>query len=238
MPDRNLDWDGCFNARDLGGLRTVDGSVTRPGELVRSDTLDHLTPAGWATLRAYGIRTIVDLRNDDELAFEGDARPAGITTVHVPLDDDADTGLWEHIWAEELDGTPLYYRLFLDRKPKRIAMALRAIAEAAPGGVVFHCGGGRDRTGLITLLLLALADVDPNEIVADYELSNRRLPPFWAAHGMEDQRAETAEILGRRHTSARELILALLQELDAADYLDSAGLANGELIALRARLAP
>lgn len=43
MPDRNLDWDGCFNARDLGGLRTVDGSVTRPGELVRSDTLDRLT---------------------------------------------------------------------------------------------------------------------------------------------------------------------------------------------------
>jgi protein-tyrosine phosphatase len=81
-------------------------------------------------------------------------------------------------------------------------MALRAIAEAAPGGVVFHCGGGRDRTGLIALLLLALADVEPNEIVADYELSNRRLPPFWAAHGMEDQRAETAEILGRRHTSA------------------------------------
>ena len=74
--DRNLDWEGCFNARDLGGLRTVDGRETRWGAVVRSESLDLLTPAGWSALRAYGIRTIVDLRNDHELVGETpDQRP-------------------------------------------------------------------------------------------------------------------------------------------------------------------
>jgi protein-tyrosine phosphatase len=236
MPDRNLEWDGCFNARDLGGLRTSDGRETRRGELVRSDSLDHLTPAGWKALKDYGIQTIVDLRNDDELALEGNGQPREMTTVHVPMDDVADEELWQHIWTEELDGTPLYYRLFLDRKPERVAAAVAAIARAGPGGVVFHCGGGRDRTGLVALLLLGLAGVEAEQIVADYELSNVRLPPFWVARGLEDQRPEIEDILARKNTSARTLILKLLESLDAAAYLRSAGLAEAELAALRARL--
>jgi protein-tyrosine phosphatase len=234
--DRNLDWDGCFNARDLGGLRTSDGAETRRRSLVRSDTLDHLTADGWAALERYGIRTIVDLRNDEERAAESVSPPATVAAVHVPLDDVEDRELWEHIWANELDGTPLYYGLFLERKPDKIAAALRAIAGAGPGGVVFHCGGGRDRTGLVALVLLDLADVTPEEIVADYELSNVRLPPFWTARGWEDQRPEIEAILARRQTSARELILDLLDGFDTRTYLRRAGLTDDELAALRARL--
>jgi len=57
----------------------------------------------------------------------------------------------------------------------RSAAVLGAIAGAAPGGGVFHCVGGRDRTGQIAILLLALAGVDAERIVADYELSDVRL---------------------------------------------------------------
>jgi protein tyrosine/serine phosphatase len=156
--------------------------------------------------------------------------------VHVPLDDVDDRELWEHIWANELDGTPLYYRLFLDRKPERCAAAVEAIARARSGGVVFHCGGGRDRTGLVALLLLDLVGVTDDAIVADYELSNERLPPFWVARGMEDQRAEIASILERKQTSARELLVELLASFDAASYLRAAGLDERDLDAVRARL--
>jgi protein tyrosine/serine phosphatase len=69
--DRHLNWEGCFNARDLGGLRTTDGCVTRWGAVVRSDSLDHLSAAGWSALQAHGIRTIVDLRNDQDPPYPG-----------------------------------------------------------------------------------------------------------------------------------------------------------------------
>ena len=233
--DRHLDWDGCFNARDLGGLPTVDRRTTRWRAVVRSDSVDGLTASGWAALRAYGIRTVVDLRNDDERGERG-GTPPGITTVDVPLDDVADAAFWDDVRAEDLDGTPLYYRRFLERKPERVAAAVAAVARARPGGVLFHCVGGRDRTGLVALLLLALAGVGADEIASDYERSNDRLPARWAARGEEDQRREIAGILARYGTSARALIVDLLASLDVAEYLRTAGLEEGDLAALRARL--
>jgi len=161
MLDRNLDWEGCFNARDLGGLPTVGGRRTRWGAIVRSDSLDHLTTTAWSALEAHGIRTIVDLRNDEELGYEAQARPNGIATVHVPLDDIADNTFWEYLWQEELDGTPLLHRPFQERKPERFTAAVAAVARAGPGGAVVHCGIGRDRTGIVALLLLALVGVTP-----------------------------------------------------------------------------
>ena len=235
--ERNLDWDGCFNARDLGGLRTVDGRTTRWGAVVRSDRLDRLTQAGWAALQAHGIRTIVDLLNDDELEPSLEARPAGLSMVRAPLDDVGDTEFWQYCWDNRLDGTPLYYEPFLERKSERSAAAVAAIAHADPsGGVVFHCGGGRDRTGLIAVLLLALVGVTPEEIVADYELSNFRLRPFWAERGITDQRPLIEEILANRNTSARRLLLTLLDRLDADAYLRAAGLTDDDLAAVRNRL--
>ena len=163
-------------------------------------------------------------------------RPANLTTVHVPLDDSADTEFWHYCWSNELDGTPLYYQIFLDRKPERCAAAVRAVARAEPGGVVFHCGAGRDRTGLVSLLLLALAGVVPEEIAADYEMSNPRLGPMWAARGMEDQGSEIEAILARKNTTARALLLDILASLDADAYLHAAGVGAANLAAVRARL--
>ena len=236
MRDRNLDWEGCFNVRDLGGLSTIEGRLTRWGAVVRADSLGHLTAAGWSALKAHGIRTIVDLRNDEELASDAQALPDRPTTVHVPLDDIADTEFWKYIWNNELDGTPLLHRPFLDRKLERCAAAIAAVARAQPGGVVIHCGIGRDRTGIVTLLLLALADVTPDEIASDYELSNIRLRPRWVELGEEDQSAWAEERLRRANTSARALILATLASLDVDAYLRAGGLGDDDLSAIRARL--
>jgi hypothetical protein len=55
--DRQLNWDGCFNVRELGGFRAADGRETRWGAVVRSDSPERLTVAGWSALQAHGIRT-------------------------------------------------------------------------------------------------------------------------------------------------------------------------------------
>jgi protein-tyrosine phosphatase len=178
---RHLDWEGCLNVRDLGGLPAAGGRVTRWGAVVRSDSPAGLTPAGWSALRAHGIRTIVDLRNDDERTTHSAA--AGLDTVHVPLDDLDDTEFWRRIWDDDLDGTPRYYRPFLEHKAERCAAAVAAVADARPGGVLVHCTIGRDRTGLVSLLLLALVGVGPADIADDYELSNPRLEPLRGRSG-------------------------------------------------------
>ena len=73
---------------------------------------------------------------------------------------------------------PHYYGAALERWPERAAAAVAAVARAEPGGVVVHCGLGRDRTGLVTMLLLALVGVAPQDIADDCELSTSRLPPL------------------------------------------------------------
>ena len=75
-------------------------------------------------------------------------------------------------WAvTNLWGTPLYYREALERWPERHVAAIKTVAQARPGGVLFHCIRGHDRTGIIALLLLALVGVRPEDIATDYELS-------------------------------------------------------------------
>lgn len=87
---RELSWDGCVNVRDLGGLGHI-----RPGAVVRMEAPTRLSEAGWAALWAYGVRTLIDLRAADECEPEYAPRPAGITTVRVPLDP-VGTPFYEH----------------------------------------------------------------------------------------------------------------------------------------------
>lgn len=232
---RDLAWDGCFNARDLGGFATRDGGRTRWGSIIRADAMNRLTPLAWQEVEAYGIRSVVDLRNDVELAADVVARPSSLKTVRVEIDDVGDAALWDYIWSNELDGSPLYFRVFLEKKPERCADAVRAIAQAPPGGVVFHCVRGRDRTGLVTLLVLALAGVAPDDIALDYELSADRVRRLEAALGEKEQGSEIAQILGRKGTSSTEVILDLLSSIDVEGQLRKGGLHESDVKALRER---
>jgi protein-tyrosine phosphatase len=216
--ERDLDWDGCVNARDLGGLPTVDGGVTRRGALIRSEAVDRLTAEGWRALRDHGVRTIIDLREDDELSApdDGAAQRDGVETIHIPLDRIADDPeFWDDWMHGPQFGTPLYYGPFLERFPERIEQVLDAIERARPGGVLFHCVGGRDRTGLVAITALAAVGVAPETIADDYERGAER------AHTYDPV---MEEYLAERGTSARELVL----ELAAGLHIDRP--------ALRARL--
>ncbi len=232
----HLDWDGCFNVRDLGGLSAPGGGVTRRGALVRADALSDLTASGWAALESHGIRTVIDLRNDDERSPDLAPRPVGVTTIQLPLDASENRAFWD-LWASGPPfGTPLYYRPHLEAFPQRSVEVIKAIAQAQPGGVAFHCVGGRDRSGQIAMLALSLVGVPSREIAADYALSAERLPARFAARGQRDDGPELAAFLARRRTSAARVIVDLLERGDLLALLGAGGLTQADAVALRARL--
>jgi protein-tyrosine phosphatase len=182
---RDLAWDGCLNVRDLGGHPTADGRETRFGAIVRADSVRQLTDAGWAALLDHGIRTVVDLRGEHELAADPPAH-ADVELVHVPFME-ANEEEWRKIEAEldaaadgagdDAEATREVYLVFLEHFRRNVGAGLRAVARATEGGVVVHCAGGKDGTGLLSAFLLHLAGVHVEEIAADYSLSEARLRP-------------------------------------------------------------
>ena len=144
MSERRLDWDGCVHARDLGGLPTADGRTTRRHAVVRSGTVDGLSPAGWEALQSYGIRTIVDLRNDDERPATRPPHPPGIAVRHVPIDGSRGPRVLGSLWSTGPQfGTPLYYGPFLRAPPAAGGRrGARAIAHARLAACCFTAAAG------------------------------------------------------------------------------------------------
>ncbi|MBN1312833.1 MAG: tyrosine-protein phosphatase [Anaerolineae bacterium] len=179
-PNRHLDWQQCRNTRDLGGLPAHDGKETRWKAIVRSDTLSRLTDEGKQALLDYGVRTIIDLRNPQEAAQE----PLTIVRSHQNHLDYFNLPLEKyHPHASALINQAKtrgeVYSIMLDHYPDEVAEVMRAMIKAQPGGIVFHCHAGKDRTGIVAALLLSLVDVPAETIAADYAASQERLEPYY-----------------------------------------------------------
>jgi len=241
-----LRWDGCLNVRDLGGHPTEDGGTTRWHRIVRSDSVGNLSPAGWDALVDYGIRTVVDLRFDEERAADPphDA-PVDVVPVSIfgELDHERLAALDARAAAEpdEVASTRLVYLDMLDVHADRFARAVAAVADAPEGGVLVHCQGGKDRTGLVTALLLRLGGVDRAAIAADYDATTSNLADRHAR--WIDEAPSDEERARRRRISASPgaAMLAVVEELErrhgsVAAYLRAAGLSEQQLGRARARL--
>ena len=237
---RLLAWEGCLNARDLGGYETRDGRQTRWGAVVRSDSPAALTEAGRAALADYGVRAIIDLRLADEIARDPNpfAEPGGhgIAYTNVSVLDPAAGFPPDTLTLAE------NYLWTLDRFGGLVAQAMAAIADAPEGGVLVHCAAGKDRTGLISALLLGLVDVPAETIATDYAMTAELLRPRdeeWLENG-PGERAEREAMLARFAPTA-EVMTAVLAGLTERHggveaYLLAAGVAGDDLDRLRDRL--
>jgi protein-tyrosine phosphatase len=249
LQPRDLVWDGCLNVRDLGGLPTRDGRETRFGAVVRADSVRQLSDEGWRALDAHGIRTVIDLRGDHERADDPPAE-VPVEVVHVPFME-AGAAEWEEI-EEDLDAavaaapdvaaaTRDVYLILLGRFRSNAAEAVRAVATARAGGVVIHCAGGKDRTGLLAAFLLHLAGVDDEEIAADYALSEQRLRPRHEAWFEAAETEEELERLRRMAQTPAASMVGVFAELErryggVEAYLRGAGVTDEEIELVRARL--
>jgi len=240
---RTLIWDGLENVRDLGGIPTEDGSSTRYGAFVRADNVRRLRDA--RTLVDYGITRVVDLRFPAELQEDVlDALPVEVT--HVSL-----LGEWDDDYAEALKARmsatdPAEYLRwsyldFLDRFRPNFGVALGLIADAPPGVVCVHCVGGRDRTGLISALVLRLVGVSVADVGRDYAESETRLADSharWVAKAADAQERAYRIVFAHAPAIVMEQVLAALEEEHGSvrGYLLAAGAEAAALDRLRARL--
>jgi len=243
---RTLLWDGCVNVRDLGGHPTEDGGETRVGAIVRADSVRQLSEEGWDALVDYGIRTVVDLRLHSELEADPPHEPP-VELVHVSLFPELDSPHWVEIDAitratpDHVVRTQSVYLEFLTRFHESFAVAVRAIADARPGGVLVHCQAGKDRTGLLCALLLRLAGVSAEDVADDYALSEENLraqTEQWVSEADDE-----AEREWRRRVSATpaEAMLGTVQELErryggVREYLLAGGASEHDVDGARARL--
>ena len=160
---------GAYNIRDLGGYRTNSGARTRYRRIFRADSPHRLTSTDVETLLKAGLRTVIDLRAAHELDESPNqlARLDELEYVHLPLYDALSP---DHVQVDSDDPDPLpaFYTRTLASRGARIAEILEAISGAPAGVVMFHCTAGKDRTGLISALLLGNANVLREDVVADY----------------------------------------------------------------------
>ena len=234
--DRALPWESLLNARDLGGIPAAHGHVKR-GAIIRSDALYRLNDAGRAALVAHGVRTVIDMRAEREVAanaYDFDAA-SGVTRHHIPQQS-------QEMWEEVRGRTRIDFDLtMLELARSRFAKIAQAIADAPPGGVLFHCEVGKDRTGLMTMLLLDLAGTRADEIAADYTLTAPRLAALFAdliAKAESDERRARLmeEALCRPEVMAAIHAGFRARHGDAEMYLRLGGASRATIDAIRARM--
>jgi protein-tyrosine phosphatase len=168
-----VELQGAYNVRDLGGLRTSDGRITRDGLVYRSDSLAHLTRSD--TERVFGelgIGVIIDLRTKEET--EGEDAEFSVPGYRFSLLEEGRLGR-EPFPSDDPAELAKVYLSNLDHGRAAAAATVEILGRYISDGVpsLFHCAAGRDRTGVISALLLALVNVTDSQIAADYVQSNR-----------------------------------------------------------------
>lgn len=184
LESRILRLEGGINFRDVGGYITQDGQRVKTGLVYRSGALGQLTDADWQQIQRLNLGMICDLRSDDEVQVEPDDPPFSIAYQHLGVE--AEPPRFARLRALFFDHQQMiallphvYKSLLVDQNAANFGKTLRLIADPDNLPIVIHCTAGKDRTGVITGLLLMLLGVPDDVIAADYSLSNYYYDRFY-----------------------------------------------------------
>ncbi len=207
------DIEGTHNFRDVGGVRAADGRLVRPGLLFRSASLDSLTEAGLAALAGLGIRTVIDIRSEGEVGRNGRFAHEGteVSWFHIASAVGPPTGTGDprreaamaRVMASE-DPMALILPMLFGRGGPMFAGALEIMAEPERAPLVFHCTSGKDRTGLLGVVLHLILGVELETALVEFERS---------AEAYDHIRAD----MGARYPFMESMPEATLDRMAAAD---------------------
>ena len=220
--------EGAPNARDLGGLRTAEGGVLRPGRLIRSGPINAVTERDITALSGVGLNTVVDFRADQEKGGREDVMLPGVRYVDCPIIDRRAIGI-THELPRDADGLAEYYvnaaeeinqrgggaammrRMYAAFAEKDFAVAhygqlFEILLENPRGAVLYHCTMGKDRVGAGTALILTALGVPRDDIMEDYLYTKIRLDGL------------SRELIARcRKFTGDEAVLETIYAMDTVD---------------------
>lgn len=178
---RHIDMEHAYNFRDVGGgLKTMDGRTFRRGLIYRSDKLSDLKSLDFKKIDSLHIGAVFDLRTDREIAKHPDVLPSRVRYVHAPTVRD-DAGEIGKLRSDVLNGrlsarlardiTTKFYKDAVTTNGDTLAGTIRRVVFSETP-VLYHCSAGKDRTGIVSALILSIAGVDRETIVNEFMLSN------------------------------------------------------------------
>ena len=244
--ERLIDLEGCLNFRDLGGYPTADGRRLSWRRVYRSDGLHRLTAKDVSHLRDdLGLTDLIDLRSTAELELDGrgplEREPMAFH--HIPLFDGERPSTFSVDMQRRMEEMSLADRYFglAEMAKEAIGRVVRAVADSK-GGAVYHCAAGKDRTGVISAILLSALGVADELIVADYALTELvaagiRPEDRAAAFTLYREQGAPPEALNARPEHMQRF-LAGMRDVHGSlrDYLAPYGLSEAVVERLRARL--
>ncbi|MDR1562906.1 MAG: tyrosine-protein phosphatase [Dysgonamonadaceae bacterium] len=184
LPERTGIITGAPNFRDIGGYPTIDGKHTTWRKIFRSQTLSYLTDDDTATIKALGIKTVIDFRGDDEVRNAPSKLPKGVYTVRIPITVETGndtTNIMQLLMSGALDSAQCVSfmehtnRDFVNTFQYQYKTFFNILLNSENYPLIFHCTAGKDRTGFAAAILLSALDVEWDTIMEDYMLTNNHL---------------------------------------------------------------
>jgi protein-tyrosine phosphatase len=221
------------NLRDVGELRGWQGRRVPRGRLYRGDSPHHVDPADVAVVHALGLRTIIDLRTHDEVATRpGWLAHSTAVALHLPMFDVVPDPEELQAWVDPAH-VARRYREMLDDADEVIADVLATLTDPATYPVLVHCTAGKDRTGIVTAIVLGALGVGDDHIASDYAASGpgmaRKVDMLIAEHPDARDRIErvAAAMITANPYTMRDFLAGIRRDHGSvAGYLASLGMGS------------
>ena len=235
-----LPLEKAYNVRELGGYPTASGIQTAYHRFLRADDTSTLTQADIDFLLGYGVRTVIDLRSDKEAADLQDPfmTMEGIRYVQIPYLGRDLTDATQMQSSDLEKGLAVLYRSILQNQSLTKEI-FEVIADTEEGCVLFHCTVGKDRTGVLAMLLMSLAGADRQDCIANYEqtFSNLCRKPGFLHMVNECKKYKMEEMLYSRPETMANCYDWLMDTYGSTEaYLRDCGLSEETMDIVRRRM--